>query len=109
MMLATWLVEIYLSKINQLEDIAASESTSDDVDNYLTEKAIIEDDLKQFLQEYKDNLDKQTIFSLIASHGRSEMLLHFATVVEDYARIVAHWVREEDWQAADDGGARAIA
>ena len=100
MMLATWLVEIYLSKINQLEDIAASEAASDDAENYIAEKAIIEDDLKQFLQEHKDNLDKQTIFGLIASHGRSEILLHFAAVVEDYARIVAHWLREEDWHAA---------
>lgn len=53
MMLATWLVEIYLSKINQLEDIAAAESASDDVENYRTERTIVEDDLKQFLQQYK--------------------------------------------------------
>lgn len=100
MMLATWLVEIYLSKINQLEDIAASESASDDVENYRAERAIVEDDLKHFLQQYKDNLDKTTVFSLIGNHGRSEMLLHFATVVEDHARIVAHWIAEEDWQSA---------
>lgn len=53
MMLATWLVEIYLSKINQLEDIAASESASDDAENYHAEKSIIEDDLRLFLQQYK--------------------------------------------------------
>lgn len=53
MMLATWLVEIFLSKINQLEDIAAAESASDDAENYKTERAIVEDDLKQFLQQYK--------------------------------------------------------
>lgn len=99
-MLATWLVEIYLSKINQLEDIAASESASDDVENYHIEKSIIEDDFKQFLQQYKDSLDTRTVFELIASHGRSEMLLHYATVVGDYERIVAHWIGEEDWQAA---------
>jgi len=100
MMLATWLVEMYLSKINQLEDIAASEAASEDVENYHTEKSIIEDDLKQFLQQYKDNLDKKTIFDLIASHGRMEILLHFASVVGDYERIVAHWIEEEDWAAA---------
>lgn len=55
-MLATWLVEIYLSKINQLEDIAAAESASDDVENYRTERAIVEEDLKQFLQQYKVSL-----------------------------------------------------
>lgn len=52
-MLATWLVEIFLSKINHLEDIAAAESASDDVENYKVERAIVEDDLKQFLQQYK--------------------------------------------------------
>lgn len=53
MMLATWLVEVYLSKINQLEDIAAAESASDDAENYKTERVIVEDDLKHFLQQYK--------------------------------------------------------
>lgn len=53
MMIATWLVEIFLSKINQLEDIAAAEAASDDVDNYHAEKLIIEDDLRQFLQQYQ--------------------------------------------------------
>lgn len=53
MMLATWLVEIFLSKINQLEDMAASERVSDDVDNIKVEKGIIEDDFRQFLSTYK--------------------------------------------------------
>lgn len=57
-MLATWLVEIYLSKINQLEDIAAAESASDDAENYKTERAIVEDDLKHFLQQYKVSLPR---------------------------------------------------
>lgn len=28
------------------------------------------------------------------------MLLHFANIVGDHARIVAHWIDEEDWQTA---------
>ena len=35
MMLATWLVEFYLSKCNELDDLVASESVSQDVDNLL--------------------------------------------------------------------------
>lgn len=53
MIIATWLVEIYLSKISQLEDIAAAERASDDVENYKMEKGLIEDDMRQFLTTYK--------------------------------------------------------
>jgi hypothetical protein len=53
MMLATWLVEIFLSKLNQLEDVAASEAASDEAENYKAEKIMLEDDVKQFLKTYK--------------------------------------------------------
>lgn len=53
MMLATWLVEFYLSKCNELDDIIASESVSQDVENLKTERAILEEDLKHFFETYK--------------------------------------------------------
>lgn len=53
MMLATWLVEFYLSKCNELDDIVAAGSVSQDVDSLQTEKVILEDDLRQFLKTYK--------------------------------------------------------
>lgn len=53
MMLATWLVEFYLSKCNELDDIIASESVSHDVVNLQAERVIVEDDLRQFFQTYK--------------------------------------------------------
>jgi hypothetical protein len=53
MMLATWLVEFYLSKCNELDDVVASESVSHDVDNLQAERVILEDDLRQFFETYK--------------------------------------------------------
>lgn len=53
MLLATWLVEFYLSKINTLDDIIASERISHDVENLKTEQAILEDDLRSFFETYK--------------------------------------------------------
>jgi uncharacterized protein CbrC (UPF0167 family) len=55
MMLATWLVEFYLGKCNDLDDIIASQSVSQDVDNLKTERAILQDDLRQFFDTYKVN------------------------------------------------------
>lgn len=55
MMLATWLVEFYLSKCNELDDMVASESVLHDVGNLQAERAILEDDLRHFFETYKVN------------------------------------------------------
>ena len=52
-MLATWLVEFYLSKLNEMDDLIASESVSQDVENLKTERTILEDDLRHFFETYK--------------------------------------------------------
>ncbi|KAI0375319.1 hypothetical protein BV20DRAFT_1032567 [Pilatotrama ljubarskyi] len=102
MMLATWLVEFYLSKCNELDDLVASESVSQDVDNLLAERAILEDDLRHFFETYKANLDPRTVYELIQGHGRTDMYLHYAMVIGDYERVVEHWVMEEEWTKAID-------
>ena len=53
MMLATWLVEFYLSKCNELDDLVASESVSQDVVNLRTERNLLEEDLRHFFETYK--------------------------------------------------------
>ncbi|TFK77229.1 hypothetical protein BDN72DRAFT_953692 [Pluteus cervinus] len=102
MMLATWLVEFYLSKCNELDDIVASESVSHDVDNLQAERTILEDELRQFFETYKHNLDRNTTYELIQGHGRTDMYLYYATVVGDYARVIEHWILEEAWVKALD-------
>ncbi|KAI0756694.1 Pep3/Vps18/deep orange family-domain-containing protein [Daedaleopsis nitida] len=102
MMLATWLVEFYLSKCNELDDLVASESVSQDVDNLLAERAILEDDLRHFFETYKSNLDPKTVYELIQGHGRTDMYLHYATAVGDFERVVEHWIMEEEWAKAID-------
>lgn len=97
MMLATWLVEFYLSKCNELDDIVASESVSHDVDNLKAERIIVEDDLRQFFETYKSNLDKETVYELLQNHGRVDMYLHYATAVGDFERVAEHWILEEQW------------
>jgi hypothetical protein len=53
MMLATWLVEFYLSKCNELDDLIASSSALYDVENVKTERSILEEDLRRFLEFQK--------------------------------------------------------
>jgi hypothetical protein len=56
MMLATWLVEFFLSRCNELDDLCASESVTSDIENLQTQRAILEDDLRQFFDTYKVRL-----------------------------------------------------
>ncbi|KAF7306795.1 Vacuolar protein sorting protein [Mycena indigotica] len=102
MMLATWLVEFYLSKINELDDIVASESISHDVNNFLAERTILEEDLRQFFETYKSNLEPNTVYELLQAHGRVDMYLHYATVIGDSQRVIDHWILEEEWTKAID-------
>lgn len=53
MMLATWLVEIYLSKCNTLEDIVAAESATSDVDTLSIERQMMEEDMRNFITTYQ--------------------------------------------------------
>jgi len=53
MMLATWLVEIYLSKCNTLEDIVAAESATSDVDSLSIERQMMEEDMRNFMTTYQ--------------------------------------------------------
>ncbi|KJA29290.1 hypothetical protein HYPSUDRAFT_32690 [Hypholoma sublateritium FD-334 SS-4] len=102
MMLATWLVEFYLSKCNELDDIVASESVSHDVANLQAERVIIEDDLRHFFETYKSNLNKDTVYELIQGHGRTDMYLFYATTIGDFERVIEHWILEEEWVKAID-------
>lgn len=53
MMLATWLVEIYLSKCNTLEDIVAAESATSDVESLRIEREMMEEDMRNFVTTYQ--------------------------------------------------------
>ena len=118
MMLATWLVEFFLAKANDLDDLIASESASHDVEDLRAERTLLENDLKDFFETYKvrspytppspesilsqANLDRQTVYDLILSHGRTDVFLHYATTIGDFDKVMEHHVLEEEWDRAID-------
>lgn len=53
MMLATWLIEIFLNKWNALEDLLAIDSANTDMDSLNIERQITEEDLKEFMNTYQ--------------------------------------------------------
>ena len=62
MMLATWLVEFYLSKYDELDDLTALSSAQYDVENVKTERSILEEDLRRFLESRKVGAASKYLF-----------------------------------------------
>ncbi|KAI7860888.1 Pep3/Vps18/deep orange family-domain-containing protein [Circinella umbellata] len=114
--LATWLVEIYLSKLNDLEDMASSahctsaSNNNGDVETptnnsaayYEEQLGEIKDEFKSFLETYSNVLHKATTYKLVASHGRSNELLYYASLIGDSDRVISHWIVQKEWQKALD-------
>lgn len=120
-MLATWLIEIYLSKCNQLEDIVAAESATSDVESLGIERQMMEEDMHNFLTTYQvclrsvladlpalrlrmlqHDLDSKVVYELIQSHGRTDLYLFYANLNKDHVKVMEHWITEEKWAKAID-------
>lgn len=100
MMIASWLIEIFMSKLNSLDDTITTKAQ-------LTEKANTADvkdeltsvrkEFRDFVIKYKTDLDRNTIYEIISSHGREQELLSYATAIDDYNYVLAYWVQRERW------------
>lgn len=113
-MIATWLTELYLDKLNQLNLLINNPSPqTEDNNNKQARQTMSTSDLKAreevileefygFIKEYKSNLDRATTFNLISSHGRLELLLYYATLIEDYERVISHHIQQEKYLDALD-------
>lgn len=87
--ICTWLVEIYLNKLNQLKD----ERKQDAHD-------LLQDEFKQFLEDNSESFYRPTTYNLISSHGRVEELLHFATLCGDYELVISHYIQRMEYTRA---------
>lgn len=88
--LCSWIVELFLDKFNALK------GSAQDVDAH----ANLLFEFKQFLQDQKAHLDPATTFQLISSHGRPDELVFYATLIEDYEKVVTYHVHRGDYSAA---------
>ncbi|RUP49144.1 Pep3/Vps18/deep orange family-domain-containing protein [Jimgerdemannia flammicorona] len=108
--IATWLVEIFLSRINELEDLATSSTPSDGsvpsadagatANDHQLRQRELEDEFRVFLEAYHGYLHRETTYKLISSHGRTDELLHYATLIGDYEKVIWHWIEEKNWKEA---------
>ncbi|KAH7349899.1 vacuolar membrane protein pep3 [Plectosphaerella cucumerina] len=99
-MVASWLVEVFMAKLNSLDDTIISQAelvenaTPANSQSQLHE---VRKEYQDFIARYKLDLDKRTVYDVISSHGREEELLFFANAVNDYNYILSYWVQRERW------------
>jgi vacuolar protein sorting-associated protein 18 len=82
-LMCTWLVELYVHKLNRLR-----QRGRDDAHRKLSKQ------FRAFLERRVEHIDCASAMALIGHGGRAEDLLHFASVVGDTERIVAHYANK---------------
>jgi vacuolar protein sorting-associated protein 18 len=82
-LISAWLVELFLNRLNRLE--AAKER-----DTYER----VQDEFKHFLTEHREQLNARTVFAMISGHGRVSELLHYAQLIDDYARVIDYFIQQ---------------
>ncbi|KAF2457272.1 Pep3/Vps18/deep orange family-domain-containing protein [Lineolata rhizophorae] len=103
MMVAAWLIEIYMSKLNTLDDTITTKAEISEGMNAKDSQGqlqVVRKEFQDFATKYKSDLDKKTTYEVISSHGREEELLFFATLVNDYNYVLAYWIQRERWLEA---------
>lgn len=103
-MVASWLVEIFMSKLNTLDDAISTkaELSSGSEVQTKTELAAVREEYQDFVNKCKGDLDRKTTYEIISSHGRREELLYYATTINDYSYVLSYWIQREMWIEALD-------
>ncbi|PHH55451.1 Vacuolar membrane protein pep3 [Ceratocystis fimbriata CBS 114723] len=99
-MMASWLVEIFMGRLNSLEDDILTQTEPSEVTDPSESQELmktVRKEYESFVMRYKDILDRKTVYEIIGSHGRESELLFFAESVNDYGYVLAYWVQRESW------------
>lgn len=92
-LLVTWLAELYLNRLGQLES---------DGNTIICQET--REEFRQFLSnpKHKECLfnNRSTIYDLLASHGNVDDMVYFSVIMQDYERVISHYCQHDDYSAA---------
>ncbi|KAI0887216.1 Pep3/Vps18/deep orange family-domain-containing protein [Annulohypoxylon maeteangense] len=100
MLIAAWLVEIFMAKLNSLEDSITVEAESTESENKKQSRQqldAVRNEFHDFVNKHKSDLDRKTTYDVISSHAREDELLFFANAINDYNYVLSYWVQRERW------------
>lgn len=104
-MIASWLIEIFMSKMNSLDDTIITKAQLTESTNTADTKNELSQarrEFRDFATKYQADLDSKTTYEIISSHGREQELLSYATAINDYNYVLSYWIQREHWQEALD-------
>ncbi|RMZ89125.1 hypothetical protein DV736_g3647, partial [Chaetothyriales sp. CBS 134916] len=102
-MIATWLIQIFMAKLNNLDDMVATKgelaegTDANEVQDHLSKTR---SDFQAFVTKHKSDLDAKTMYEVISSHDREDELLFFANAMADYDYVLSYWIQREKWTDA---------
>lgn len=103
-MIACWLVELFMSKLNSLDDMVATKAELTEGSSSPTESKELlsstRSEFQDFVAKHKADLDPKTVYDIVGSHGREGELLFFATTINDHNFVLSYWVQREKWDEA---------
>lgn len=102
-MIASWLIQIYMAKLNALDDTVATRgelAADTSASGAEQELKKIQDEFRDFITKHKADLDAKTVYEIISSHDREDELLHFANTITDYDYVLSYWIQRERWNEA---------
>ncbi|KAH3664396.1 hypothetical protein WICMUC_005781 [Wickerhamomyces mucosus] len=95
-MLSSWIIELYITKLNELDDLLKDEESTD-LGMLTLSKTQLEHNLQNYIVENIDILDKRTVYEIITSHNRLSELLYYANLIHDFDFVLSYWIRLENW------------
>ncbi|KAI9727759.1 MAG: hypothetical protein M1834_007998 [Cirrosporium novae-zelandiae] len=104
-MIACWLVEVFMSKLNSLDDTLNTKAElSENTTTAQTkdEMSAVAADFRDFVNKHKQDIDRKTAYEIITSHGREDELLFYATATNDNNYVLTYWIQREKWTEALD-------
>ncbi|KAJ3313127.1 hypothetical protein HDV04_002444 [Boothiomyces sp. JEL0838] len=87
LILLSWQLELLLSELELQEDLQRGKNQQ----SYL-------DKIKSFIRNYRDRFHSGTVYSLLKQHGREDLLLYYAELVNDTSTICDVHLRNQNFK-----------
>lgn len=97
-MVATWLVELHLSRLDRLDDLygrTGGKARIEDASGE-EEQSLAHQEFCLWIDQHKTLLDAPTTYSLMESHARWPEYLHYAGAIGDWDRVIRYYLEDRD-------------
>ncbi|KAL3237695.1 tethering complex subunit PEP3 [Nakaseomyces bracarensis] len=96
-LLSDWIVWNYLKLMNKCDESIIMENRGDNIESLSKNKNSFSLQLRNFIDENVNNIDRDTVYQLLERYDRKSELLYLAEKVGDYNYLLIYWIKAENW------------